>query len=203
MKLHTFPGSPNGRKVECLAGYLGINLELRLLDMRAGELRSDAFLAISPMGKVPVLEDGDYILRESNAILLYLATKHPEGKLVPQDETIYFRMVQWMFWQTAHWGPLIGRLFGERVFKPKMGKQPDQAVIEQTETELHRSCKVLEAELQGKEFVCGPRSVADYALGPWAEGLPHTQVSLEPYPNIAAWIKRLQESRGWVFAPSM
>src|ERR1051325_244729 len=85
MKLHYSPFSSNARKVRITAGLLGIELELEPVDLMKGAQRNPEFLAINPMGKVPVLVDGDFVLSESAAIMAYLADGKPGHALYPDD----------------------------------------------------------------------------------------------------------------------
>ncbi|HEX7438615.1 MAG TPA: glutathione S-transferase N-terminal domain-containing protein, partial [Caldimonas sp.] len=85
MKLYSSPISSNARKVRLAASMLGIPLELVNIDLGKGAQRTPEFLAINPMGRVPVLEDGDFVLTESAAIMAYLADAKPDSPLYPRD----------------------------------------------------------------------------------------------------------------------
>ena len=85
MKLHVFPPSPRALKVRALVRHLDLEVEECLVDLFKGEQRSAAYAALNPNMRMPVLEDGDFVLWESNAILQYLAAKRPESGLWPSD----------------------------------------------------------------------------------------------------------------------
>lgn len=81
MKLYYFPRSPNTRKVWATAIALGIDLELELVDLLAGQQRNPAYLKLNPNGLTPTLQDGDFVLWESNAMMQYVASKKTEQPL--------------------------------------------------------------------------------------------------------------------------
>jgi glutathione S-transferase len=124
MKLHYATGSPNSRKVTSLIGYLGLAVDTQHVDLRKGEQRTEAFLARNPNGKVPVLEDGDLVLWESHAILVYLACKHPERGLLPEDARGRAEVERWMSWLQSYFSPTVGKVMQERVFKKLEGARP-------------------------------------------------------------------------------
>jgi glutathione S-transferase len=172
MKLYDFAFSPNCRKVRAVAYELGIPFESEPVNLITGEQRASAFLAKNANGKVPVLEDGDFLLWESNAILLYLATKQPQAQgratsLVPADARDRAEVDRWLAWELAHLSPAIRKVAFERIVK-KLTKQgePDQAMIDQGNAEFAKASAVLDAALArgGREYVAGRLSVADFAL---------------------------------------
>ena len=85
MRLHVFPLSPRAIKVISFARHLGLDCDLRIVDLLKGENQLPGFVALNPNKKMPVLEDGNFVLWESNAILQYLASKKPETGLWPTE----------------------------------------------------------------------------------------------------------------------
>src|SRR5688572_130763 len=104
MKLYDFPFSPNCRKVRAVAYELGIELATSRVDILKGEQRAPAFLAKNPNAKVPVLEDGDFILWESTAIMRYLAAKS-SSSLLPTEPRAGAEVDRWLSWGLAHLQP--------------------------------------------------------------------------------------------------
>ena len=102
MKLYNANFSPNALRVRAVAHELGVDLEIVQVDIRAGDNRAAEFLARNPNAKVPVLEDGNFVLWESRAICAYLADVFPEADLAPQtgQRDQYYR---WLFFGA---GPL-------------------------------------------------------------------------------------------------
>jgi len=84
LRLHVFPPSPRAFKVLVVAHHLGIDYEFVLCDLTKGDQKSAAYAALNPNQRMPSLEDGDFRLWESNAIIQYLAAKKPEGGLLPR-----------------------------------------------------------------------------------------------------------------------
>ena len=102
MLLYNANLSPNALRVRAVAHELGIKLEIVEVDLRKGENRSEAFLALNANGKVPVLVDGDFVLWESRAINAYLASLKSEQGLYPEDKRKRAIVDQWSYWQAIH-----------------------------------------------------------------------------------------------------
>src|SRR5262249_51951813 len=139
--------------------------EFHPINIFKGEARTPGMLAKNANAKIPVLEDGDFVLWESNAILGYLAAKHPEKNLLPTDPKGRADVDRWLFWQTAHLGPSVGKVAFERIVKNLAGLgAPDQAMIDAGTKDFGTCCSILDGALKGKEYVAGRMSIADFAL---------------------------------------
>jgi glutathione S-transferase len=203
MKLHYFTRSPNSRKVESLIGYLGLNPERAFIDLMQGAQRSEAFLALNPNGKIPVLEDGDFVLWESHAILVYLATLHPDKALLPGDARGRAEVERWMSWLLAHFSPNVSKVLMERVFKKLRGGTPDENAIAEGTAAFESAATILDRHLATREFLCGGLTIADFSVGPSAETAPLAGLSYDNYPAIARWLERLKKLPGWVSPPAL
>ena len=95
MKLYNANFSPNALRVRAVAHELGVDLEIVQVDIRAGDNRAAEFLARNPNAKVPVLEDGNFVLWESRAICAYLAGLRPEAGLYPEGRKARSLVDQW------------------------------------------------------------------------------------------------------------
>jgi glutathione S-transferase len=191
MKLYDFPFSPNCRKVRAAAYELDIELEHVHVDILKGGSRTPAFLAKNPNGRVPVLEDGDFILWESIAIMRYLAAKKG-GALVPTQVREQAEMDRWMAWQLAHLSPAISKVGYERVVKKLTGAgAPDQAAIEAGTADFVKLCEVQEVSLGSKEYVAGRLSLADFALAAHYSVAQISGLEIAPYPRLSAWFGRM------------
>src|SRR5574337_1935568 len=131
MKLYYSPLSSNSRKVRMVAALLDISLELHNVELPKGEQRTPQYLAINPMGKVPVLVDGDFVLPESAAIMIYLAESKPGNTLYPADRHARAEVNRWLFWAANHFSPAAVALVFEKFLKKKFfnGDDPDPVQV--------------------------------------------------------------------------
>ncbi len=152
---------------------LGVEYEFVLLDMSAGVHLKEAYRAINPFGKVPGLEDGDFKLWESGAILLYVAEKYSQDLQTLEARAI---AAQWVLFANATLGPGI-------------------FVEANRAKEFPRLMEPLEAILSKQAFMLGDQfSVVDVAVGSYLFYMPALlQLDLSPYPAIAAYVKKLTE----------
>ena len=194
MKLHDFAFSPNCRKVRAVAYELGIELEYVPVNLVRGEQRSPAFLARNPNGRVPVLEDGDFVLWESVAIVRYLADAHGEGAsaLVPPGARERAEMDRWLSWQVAHLSPAISKVSFERIVKRLTGQgAPDQAILDAGTAEFDKLTAILDASLGGREYLAGRLSLADFALAAHYSLCGTAGLDVAPHARVAAWLDRV------------
>jgi len=192
MKLYQFPFSPNCQKVVAVAHEVGTQLELATVDLFKGEARTAAMLAKNPNGKLPILEDGDFILWESAAMLPYLAAQAGRVDLAPTTPRERADVERWTSWQGAHFGPAIRKVAFERIVKKLGGLgAPDEAIVKAGIEEFATTASVLEQSLGTKEYVCGRLSIADFALAPYAALTASCGLDLDPYPKAKAWLGRM------------
>src|SRR5262245_43016448 len=156
MKLYGFPPSPNTWKVRAVAAYLGLPLELHLVDLTKGAQRAPDYLALNPTGRTPTLIDGDLVLWESTAIMQYLAERKPHA-LWPNDARKRADIMRWQSWQLQHWGSeACGPLIFQRVVKKIVNLgPPTAAVVEQATECFHREARVLDAHLSKQSYLAG------------------------------------------------
>jgi glutathione S-transferase len=200
VKLHVFPPSPRAFKVLAAANYLGIPYEQSSVDFRTGAHRTPEYARLNPNMKMPTLEDGDFVLWESNAILQYLASKKPESGLLPKDERARIDVTRWQFWDLAHWDPACAVFVFEYVAKALvLGiKEPDMAAIEAGIEPFHRVARVLDGQLRGKKFVTGDTlTVADFSLGAAMNAAEVAHFPIEPYGEIRRWYATLAALPAW------
>src|SRR2546423_9625355 len=154
MILHTFPGSPNGRKVEAVILHLGLNVEIRHHDLFTGLLRTPEYLAINSNAKVPTLLDRDFKLWETAAIMQYLADKAGENTLFPRDPRTRADITRWQCWEGLYFNAALGTLAWENIAKAKRNLGPPDAVlVEQAQMTLQRFAPVLEAHLKDRTYM--------------------------------------------------
>jgi len=199
MRLHVFPPSPRAFKVLAVAHHLGIDYQLALCDLTKGEQKSAAYAALNPNQRMPTLEDGDFKLWESNAIIQYLATKKPGSGLLPADERGRADIARWQFWESTTWDPACAILVYERAIKRFFGGgAPDPVEVEKGLQRFHRAAKVLDGHLRGRTYVCGNRlTIADFAIGADLTMAEPAQLPLEGYGEIRRWGEMLAELPAW------
>jgi len=192
MKLYQHPFSPNCQKVVALAHEVGTPLELALVEIFKGENRAPAMLAKNPNGKVPILEDGDFVLWESRAMLTYIAAKAGRADLAPTTPRERAEVDRWTAWQGAHFGPAIRKVAFERIVKKLVGRgAPDEAVVKVGMEEFAVTASVLEQSFGSKEYLCGRLTVADFDLAPAAALAASCGLDLGAYPKASAWLGRM------------
>ena len=155
--------TPNGYKPLILLEELGLHYDLVRVDLTAQEQKTEAFLAINPNGKIPVLYDdlADLTITESGAMMLYLAEQH--GRFVPSDARGRAATLSWLFFQMASVGPMMGQAAH---FKSRQETSP--YAWERYHDESRRILGVLDQRLADVPFLAGEAySIADMATWPW------------------------------------
>lgn len=199
MKLYNADLSPNCVRVRAVIHELGLPVEIVDVNIFSKEPKPADFLAANPNGKVPAFVDDDgFALFESRAINTYLASKRPERDLYPADPKRRAIVDQWSYWQALQLGPAMQAVGFERVLKPKWGMGPgDDAVIAAKMAEVERYLPVLDRGLNGKDWLAGTLSLADFAVASTFLLREPSHISLTKTPNVEAWIRRLEELPSW------
>jgi glutathione S-transferase len=182
--------SNNVKKALWCAEELGLDYEHIPAGGAFGMVNDAAYRALNPNGLVPTLRDGDFILWESNAIVRYLAAKHPEGGLYPEDPAKRAIGDRWMDWATSTLAPTVGPLtLGWVRTKPE---NRDLAALEATRQRCAAALAIVDAALAETPYLSGETfGMGDIPMGPFAYtwfGLPIERPEL---PNLAAWYQRL------------
>jgi glutathione S-transferase len=192
MKLYQFAFSPSCQKVVAVAHEVGVPLELARVELFKGDARTPAMLAKNPNGKVPILEDGDFVLWESTAMIAYVAAKAGRADLAPTTLRERAEVDRWTSWEGAHFGPAVRKVAFERVVKKLAGLgAPDEAIAKTGIEEFAARASVLEQSLGNKEYVCGRLTIADFALAPFASLAVSCGLDFEPHPRVKAWLGRM------------
>lgn len=197
MKLYDLEPSGNCYKVRLFAALAGVPLEIVPVDFLAGEHKRAPLIDLNPWGEIPILTDGDVVLRDSHAILIYLASRYAGESWLPRDPAGLATVAQWL--STAanevQNGPAAARLVD------KFGYPIDK------EDALRRAARILpliDAHLTANDWLAlGRPTVADCAVFPYVALSHEGGVSLEPYPGIRAWIERIKALPGFVAAPGV
>jgi glutathione S-transferase len=199
MILHTVPGSPNSRKVEAVILHLGLEVEIRHYNFFKGELRSPDYLAINPNAKVPTLEDRDFKLWESTAIMQYLADKAADDTLFPRNPRTRADITRWQCWDGLYFNAALGTLAFETVVKPKNNAgPPDTALVEQARVTLSRFAPVLDAHLDGRKYLVDDQlTLADYSMAAMEPYVNLVPFNFAPYRHIHTYFDRMRQLENW------
>jgi glutathione S-transferase len=192
MRLYGDRGSSNTRRVLTTALHLNIDLEFRFLNLFAGENRKPEYLALNPNGTIPTFVDGDVVLFEAAAIMIYLAEK--AGSDLWPSNAARFETLKWMFWAAEHFRRGPSMLIEERFIKRLHGQAEDAVLVAEAMKAIHRYAAVLDGHLRDRSFVVGADvTLADFDLAAPLSHIPRTRAPFLEYPNVAAWYERLQE----------
>lgn len=196
IRLHAARFSGHAHRVELFLSLLRLPFETIEVNMREGEHKRSAFLTMNPFGQVPVIEDGEIVLFDSNAILVYLAKRYGDPSWLPTDPVGAAHVEQWLSMAAgpiAH-GPCAARLV--KLF----GNTLDYDAAVRTSIRLF---DVIEGELGERPFAIGLHpTIADVAAYTYIAHAPEGGISLSPYPNIRAWLARTEALPGFVAMPA-
>ncbi|MGI9295349.1 MAG: glutathione S-transferase family protein [Pseudomonadales bacterium] len=182
--------TPNGQKASILLEELGLPYELHRIDLGALDQKQPWFLAMNPNGRRPVIKDrdnGDFVVFESGAILLYLARK--SGALYPNDENQRSVVEQWLMFQMGGIGPMMGQA---NVFNRYAPERIPYA-IERYQGESRRLFEVLERQLSKHDYLAEDYSIADIATWPWVRIHEWSGVDIDGLPALSDWLLRVGE----------
>lgn len=186
IKLFRHPLSGHAHRVELMLSLLGLPSELVFVDLAKGAHKQPEFLAMNPFGQVPVIDDNGTVLADSNAILVYLALKYGDDRWLPRDATGAAAVQHWL---SVAAGPLAAGPARARLITVFGAPYNAEEVI----ANAHALLQVIEAELQGRQFLVGEQpSIADIACYSYIAHAPEGNVSLADYPNIRAWLARIE-----------
>lgn len=195
MKLFWF-WSFNPQKVRLALNELDLGHELVTVDLFRREQRTPEFQAVNPFGKVPVLEDGDVTLAESNAILVYLAER--EGRLWPRTPGSRGEAMQWLFFEARHLNPSVGRLWFDDFIAPQVGMPQEPERREIAGMDLEPAVRRLEGHLEGGGWMLGREfSLVDCCFGPVLDALSLSNFGLKAYPALAGYLERIRIRPAW------
>ena len=200
-RLHWHPLSGHSHRAQLMISLLDLNAQFVEVDLKNGAHKAPNFLQLNPFGQVPVLEDRDAVIADSNAILVHLALKHdPSGHWYPRDPVQAARVQRWL---SVAAGPLAAGPAAARIANV-FGVPTDRDKAKAVAVALFA---VLEAEFEREPFLAGSHpTIADVALYTYTAHAPEGDISLDPYPAIRDWLMRIEARDGFVpmqrFAPS-
>lgn len=192
IKLYRFPLSGHSHRVQLFLSLLGLPVELIHVDLLAGAHKKPEFIALNIFGQVPVLQDGDVTIADSNAILVYLASKYDAGRWLPRDPEQAAEVQRWLSAAAGllAFGPAAARLV--KVFKAPLN-------LDEVTQRANHLFEVMEKVLQQSPFLVGAKpTLADIANYTYVAHAPEGGVSLASYPRIRAWLARIEALPGFV-----
>ncbi len=187
-----FHHTPNPLKVALYLEEAGLPYEVIPVDVFKGEQHTPEFRRINPNGKLPAIEDDGVRVFDSNAILLYLAEKTGQFMGKPEDRA---ELLSWFMFVGTGLGPYSGQSVHFRHMAPE--KIP--YAINRYHREAHRHYEILEAHLEGREFMVGDEyTIADISTWGWVDRAPIVlgENALDDYPNIKRWFAKIDARPG-------
>lgn len=187
IRLYRFALSGHCHRAELMLALLGLRYEAIDIDLKAKEQKSAEFLRRNPLGLVPVIEDGSTTVADSNAILVYLATRYDAtGHWYPREAAASARIQQWL---SLAAGPLAFGPAAARIIK-LFGAPLDWDRAAMIAGELFGH---LERHLESREFLASEHpTIADVALYSYTAHVPEGGISLGPYAAIRGWLARIE-----------
>ena len=184
--------TPNGYKITWMLEEVGLKYNVIPVNIGAGDQFKPEFLKISPNNRMPAIIDPDgpggkpISMFESGAILMYLAEK--TGKLMPSDTRGKYNVIQWLMFQMASVGPMLGQAHHFRRYAP----EKLEYAINRYTNEAKRIYGVIDKRLGEANYLAGEYSIADIATYPWL--VPHSMQgqALEDFPNLKKWYDELR-----------
>lgn len=191
MKLYYLPGA-------CpLASHIAlewIGKPYETQEVSREEIKQPAYLALNPLGAVPVLVDGDFVLTQSAAILEYLAELSPEAGLMPDTPRERAEVRRWLGLCNADLHRTFGNIFAVKSLAST--EQFQEELVSKSSAKLVQLFGVADQQLQGKEWIAGTRSVVDpylYTLLRWAKG---KNIDIGNMRNLQAFYERMEADAG-------
>lgn len=192
--LHGSPMSGPTYKVALLLNLLGEKFKFKLLDLRSGEHKKSEYLTINRYGQVPCFQDGKEHFNQSASILQYLAEKH--GKFGGKSAADHAHIREWMYWEFDRLAPGVYR---SRAYALGI-RQADPAVVENYKNDGNTGLGVLDAWLGKQDWLVGNTpTIADIDVYGVVHLAPEGGVfDLSKYPNVTAWMKRIEALPGYI-----
>ncbi len=189
--------SGNAYKIRLLLSLLGVDYEKKPISLADGENRTQAFLALNPRGQVPVLADGDTVIWDSQAVLVYLARRYGDETWLPIEPVAMASVMQWM--AVAENEALFGLARARAV---KVFGRPWN--FDECYEYGLAGLKLIDAHLTGREWLATDHAtIADVACYPYVAVSREGGLPLDEFKNVQAWMTRVQSLPGYVSMPGI
>ena len=190
LKLHFAPNSRAVRSLWLLE-ELGLPYELNRMDFHPKDLKSDEHRARHPLGRIPVLEDGDVMIFESGAIAEYILERHKNGGLKPAvNDPNYPTYLQWFHYCEGMVMPPINTIVVQTILLPP--ERRDETALGQAQRLLAKAVQPIEDDMVGRDYLAGDFSAADTMLGHAIMMSERMGIVTDAHPNLKAYIARLK-----------
>jgi glutathione S-transferase len=203
IKLWGRRSSSNVQKVLWCCDELGIDYQQVDVGGPFGGTDTEAYGRLNPNRLVPTIEDGDFVLWESNAILRYLNDKYGDGRLLPTTAEGRAEADRWLFWDQSTLTRSVFPVFFAMVRTPQAERDP--AKLERDIAAAAKTLAILDGHLADKAYVAGEAfGLGDIALGIWTHRWFALDITRPPLPKLEAWYHRLTDRlayRGHVMVP--
>jgi GST-like protein len=190
LALHMW-ATPNSRRVSILFEELGLSFDIRPVNIRAGEQFNPNVLALNPFGKVPVAVWQDSgtrrVLFESGAILLHFADS--DHRFLPATGAARDRTLMWLMVVLTALGPHSAQA---HYWSELAAERSEPALRHYRELAL-RVYRLLDDQLEGRQYLAGDYSIADIAAYPWIDVCSWTTLDIKDFPNLHAWWQNISE----------
>lgn len=197
--LYATPLSANGRKAMAVCRHLGLEPETQIVNVYKGEGRTPEFLAKNPLGKIPVLVDGDLVLSESNAILQYVSEAYGDGRLWAREPRRRADVSRWLFWESSQWQPALAGILASFVARELgLPAARSEVSVDWKEPAFQSLATFLDAHLDGRPFLLGDElTLSDFSVGAMMMYVRHAEFPVEAFPHIASWYERVERLDAW------
>ncbi|MBA2747508.1 MAG: glutathione S-transferase family protein [Tatlockia sp.] len=196
LKLYDLNLSGNCYKVRLMLSLLGLEHELVAVNLSAGEHKSSAFLTLNPLGQVPILIDGEVVIRDSQAILIYLARRYGGEDWLPVEAEAMAKVGQWLSTAANEIQHSVAAARLHFIFNAKID-------LELAQSRALKILQVMDGHLQ-QDWLEGDRpTIADIACFPYIALAADGKIALEDYPHVIAWISRIKQLPGYVGMPRL
>lgn len=184
--------SINVMKVLWCLDELGLDYDRVDAGMEHGVVDEPRYRALNPNGRVPTLEDGEFVLWESNVIVRYLSAKYGAGTLCPTDAGQQALAGQWMDWQQTALAPDLGFIFWGLVRHRRENQDPEK--IAAAARRLGELWSMLDGWLAGRDYVLGESlTMGDIPIGVAVWRWANLAIERPSLGNVEAWHERLQQ----------
>lgn len=197
MKLYNVEVSGNCYKIRLLLSMLNVDCEIVPIDIANKEQKSPAYLQKNPLGEIPAFEDGNLVLRDSQAILVYLAREYGNDEWLPSKPDEMALVIQWL--STACNEIARGPMDARAHYKFKLDIN-----IEKAQEKSHSILTVINDHLADRDWLELNRpTIADIACFPYIALSYEGKISLDPYPNIQKWISSIKKLPNYISMPGL